>query len=42
MIVPKAGTQNPKPTDNWSVTAFYNGNGSFDFNRATKSGTARV
>ena len=42
MTVPKTTGQNPKPTDNWSVTALFTGNNSFDLGRSTKSGTARV
>jgi hypothetical protein len=42
MTVAKTTVQNPKPTDNWSVTAFYTGNNSFLLGRSTKLGTAKV
>jgi len=41
MTLPKSSTANPTPTDNWSVSALYVGNGSFSLGRATKGGTAK-
>jgi hypothetical protein len=41
MVLPKASSSNPKPSDGWSVSGVYNGNGSFTTSFATKKGTAK-
>jgi len=41
MIVPRATSVNPKPSDGWSVSAVYNGNSSFTTSFASKKGTAK-
>lgn len=41
MVIPKASNFNPKPYDNWSISAVYNGNASFSTSFRTIKGTAK-
>jgi hypothetical protein len=41
MVLPKVTTNNPKPSDGWSISAIYNGNSDFTTSFSTKSGTAK-
>ncbi len=41
MVLPKVTTNNPKPSDGWSISAIYNGNADFTTSFSTMSGTAK-